>query len=156
MNNFKIYRLVLLLPLILFTNCSDDGSDPVSIEGTWRLQNQELSVLVNGIPISTELLEQLEFDASDIEIPEGSTIELAAGGQLTVNSPGETSVNGTWSLSTNGKTLTLIQDGEAFVFEVLELTATNLNIKTSQTEQIEQNGIPVNVTGELTLYSTRQ
>lgn len=156
MKNLKTYLLVFILPAVFFMSCGEGDSDPVSIEGSWLLQNQQLSILVNGIPFSADLLAQFGVDASDLEIPEGTILEIASGGQLTVNSPGEPSVSGTWSLSTDGNVLTLVQSGESLEFEVVELTANNLNLKISESEQVEQNGIPVNVEVELKLVGTRQ
>ena len=136
MSKIRIYLTVLLLPLGFMVSCSSDDDAPVSIEGTWLLQNQELEILVNGLPISSELLEQFGLDASDLEIPEGSSIELIAGGELKISSPGEAATTGTWSLSADGKTLSFTQEGESLDFEVLELTQNNLNLTISEIEQV--------------------
>ncbi len=150
------YWFILFVPLLFLTACGDDDDDPVTLEGTWVLQRQELNVLVNGIPISQEQLNAFGIDLSDLEIPEGSSLTFESGGVLQLNASGEPSATGTWSLSADQQTLTLSQGGETLTFEVLELSANNLNIKLTETEQIEEGGFPINVTIELTWFSTRQ
>jgi hypothetical protein len=163
------YLYMFLLTLIFVSSCKKDvTSDEELLTGKWNTGTISLNATIGGktlqeylISTGTSSVEALMYSTLF-----NSTLQSYFSGSMQINTDktfawtmtgSSIASTGTWSLSADGKELTLSsQDAMSGVFNIVELTETNLKVHLVQTlAQSLTGGLFPDLTVEAELTFTR-
>lgn len=132
-NVTNLVVLVLVFCMTFISSCNDDDGDSLnpaiaSVEGKWNFN--KIATVIDGVKYPEEDFNEDNGCPKDF-------IELKSGGDYTEGYYyGLDCIldiyNGTWTK--NGAMVTITSDGESTIYEVINVTASTLKIKYSETD----------------------
>lgn len=170
MKNSILKKIFLVLLVgVTISSCKKDTPSPTdNMVGTWKSGTSDFVAKVGDKTITQYFTDVMGLTASDAQLYTSifnATLQQAFTGTIKVNADktytsdlGGTTDSGTWFLSTDGKKLTIDSNTDPpMVFDVVKLTANELQLHSSETGTEDLNGdnVPETITIDVSLKFTK-
>jgi hypothetical protein len=168
--NPKTISLILSAIFILSACKKNDDEDPTAnLIGTWNTSSSNFSAKVGDQPMVQYFVTVMGRTQTDAQLTTNLfylMLQQAFTGSVTYKADntytatlGGDNTTGTWSLSADAKKLTIDPANDpAFVFDVVQLSSTTMQLKTQDTfsDDINEDNVPEVITTDVDLTFTKQ